>query len=138
MANSISCQCQIAFPETHVLEADEHWHCTRCGWPLPAEHWRVQHEIETRRCAVICGVSPDALRPVVGNRPIIEYILRRARLYGLIGLITSGIMVAMSLAQVFGLVGRPAPMVFYFCLGFFFSVTIGMSLAVWRIQNALF
>ena len=36
------CQCKIKLPETELLQADEHWHCSRCGWPVANDDERVQ------------------------------------------------------------------------------------------------
>lgn len=149
------CTCPIAFPETCLLKADEGWHCTRCGWPLPADHERVQYEIIVRTLAGKIGISPDApvlrLEPnVTAFREVIEWLqdgvrqraeldrlVRRSRWITFIGLATSLILVGMSLAQVFGLVSRPPPLVFPFILGFIFSITIGLIVAARRQIRAL-
>lgn len=105
-----------------LLQADEAWHCTACGWPVPTDSERVKREIQIRELAAKTGIRLDR----VEQRAELDRLLRRGRRISLTGLAVSLIMVTMSLAQVFGLVSRPPPLYFAFFLGFVFSVTIGL------------
>lgn len=140
------CNCaEVPFLQSTLLQADEHWHCLKCGWPVPADHWRVKHELEFRRCRYRQGcwcrqgrcqlaamgrgeMSPRELLETINAAADAETELwrrlRRGRRIAIAGLICSMVLLALSLANLFGLLGHSLLTSFTIGVGTSFGFTL--------------